>query len=66
MGIFIASLVLCMVSFLYYLVFISYLYFITAGPRLTMNCLTDHRTWYNPQVCVIIFCSTLPLILSHM
>ena len=22
----------------------------TAGPRLTVNCLTDHRTWYNLQV----------------
>ena len=24
-----------------------------AGPRLTVNCLTDHRTWYNLQVCYI-------------
>ena len=21
-----------------------------AGPQLTVNCLTDHRTWYNLQV----------------
>jgi hypothetical protein len=25
-----------------------------AGPRLAVNCLTDHRTWYNLQV--FIFC----------
>jgi hypothetical protein len=24
--------------------------FVAAGPRLTTNCLTDHRTWYNLQV----------------
>ena len=24
---------------------------VLAGPRLTTNCLTDHHTWYNLQVC---------------
>jgi hypothetical protein len=36
--------------------------FFTAGPRLTMNCLTDHRTWYNLQVCIFIICFAYPLI----
>jgi hypothetical protein len=26
---------------------------VLAGPRLTTNCLTDHRTWYNLQVCTL-------------
>lgn len=32
--------------------FCMYLYCLSflAGPRLTTNCLTDHRTWYNLQV----------------
>jgi hypothetical protein len=34
--------------------FVSNMYCIyIAGPRLTVNCLTDHRTWYNLQVCYI-------------
>ena len=53
MVIFITSLVHCMASLTviicHLVVFLKT--FFTAGPRLTMNCLTDHRTWYNLQVC---------------
>ncbi len=51
MVIFIANLVLCMVSNIYIstsLIQIDDYY--AAGPRLTVNCLTDYRTWFNLQV----------------
>ena len=29
---------------------ITHVPILKAGPHLTVNCLTDHRTWYNLQV----------------
>ena len=53
----IANLVLFMVKIMLNLVSnqLAYLFkFFLAGPRLTVNCLTDHRTWYNLQVFFVL------------